>query len=140
MTVLLKRFRYLPYATLGSLFVIDDRGRLLFNCLTLEREWDNNKVGKSCVPAGIYELRLEYSQRFGKKLYELKGVPGRSETKFHVANYSDQLEGCIALGLTHVDINHDDKIDITSSSMTISQFHRALMGKKSVTLQIVGMA
>lgn len=68
-------------------------------CWALELPWLNNEINISCVPSGTYKLKLEYSRKFGRSLYELKDVPGRSECKFHKANYLSELSGCIALGM-----------------------------------------
>ena len=57
-------------------------------------------------------------------LWEIKGVPNRSETKFHSANYWYQLKGCIALGQRVIDINNDGYCDVTNSKNTMIQFHR----------------
>jgi len=70
----------------GDLFIDDVR-----ECHTLE-----NKA--KAIPCGTFDIELEYSPRFGRLLPELKGIPGRTECKFHTANWPHQLEGCIAVG------------------------------------------
>ena len=47
---------------------------------------------------------------------EILGVTGRSGLRIHVANYTRQLEGCIAPGYTLVDLDKDGKIDISQST------------------------
>jgi len=61
-----------------------------------------------CCPAGRYRVELEYSPRFDRTLPELKGVPGRTEIKFHALNRAAESEGCIGVGLSGSDnyINH----------------------------------
>ena len=69
-----------------------------FLAYTLERPWLDNRRNISCIPLGEYECHREKSARFGRVLYELHDVPGRSELKIHPANKPEQLQGCIALG------------------------------------------
>lgn len=105
-----------------------------FHCLTIERPWEDNEKGKSCIPAGTYKMSLEYSNRFKKKLWELKGVPGRSECKIHNANFADQLEGCIAVGKEKAMIG--DKMGITSSKPTLTAFMAAMGSDVEATITI----
>ena len=80
---------------------------------------------------------LEYSNRFKKKLWEIKGVSNRSECKFHSANYWFQLNGCIALGLSLKDINNDCYNDVTSSKKALKSFHSALKGGGGKAILII---
>ena len=112
--------------TLGTCTVLDHNNKLVFTSLSLERGWRNNETRVSCYPAGVYTVKLEMSARFKKKLWEVKNVPGRSECKFHAANYWKQLEGCTALGLRVRDLNNDNDDDVTNSGDTMDEFHLAL--------------
>ncbi len=111
-------------------------GQPVYSGVSLERGWRNNESNVSCVPAGEYPLKLEYSPRFKKDLWELKEVPNRSEAKFHSANYWNQLNGCIALGLKYADINADNYADVVKSVIAMSLFHEVLRGFKEATLII----
>jgi len=122
--------------TLGNCTVYDN-GKPIFTALSLERGWRNNESNVSCVPKGKYKVVLEYSFRFKKDLWELKGVPNRSECKFHAANYWFQLNGCIALGRSLADINKDGYNDVTSSKQAMDDFHRALSGISQTEVEIV---
>lgn len=122
--------------TLGKCTVYDSDNKPLFSSLSLERGWRENQKNISCVPTGVYDLVLEYSNRFKKELWEIKDVPNRSETKFHSANFWYQLNGCIALGRSLSDLNNDGYNDITSSKSTIKSFHKALESFKKVKLII----
>lgn len=114
----LQRFAKRPDGTFGWLTVGP------FACFTVEPPWHENRVGKSCVPAGLYRLVLEFSPRFNRKLWELKDVPGRSEAKIHPANRAAELEGCIAPGET---IGHDAQgWFISNSRATVEAFHKTL--------------
>ena len=122
--------------TLGKCTVYDEFNKPLFSSMSLERGWRNNEARISCVPVGNYIVVLEYSNRFNTNLWELKDVPNRIECKFHSANFWRQLNGCIALGRSLVDIDNDGYKDVTSSKSTMKSFHKALKGETKVNLII----
>ena len=74
---------------------------------TLELPWRNNRVSVSCIPEGVYPLALRRSgvverttggqYRHG---WEVQGVLDRTYIMIHPANTIDDLEGCIAPGLS----------------------------------------
>lgn len=112
---------------LGTLIVIED-GRLLFNSHLLERGWLNNKKNISCIPARAkaYPLKLEWSSKFQKKLWEAYDVPNRSECKFHSANFWDQLNGCFSPGEARFNIGHDEELDMIYSNDMLEHFMDAM--------------
>ena len=112
--------------TIGICNVFDDNKRHKLSCLSLERGNNENKPNISCIPQGLYRVVLEYSDKFNRDLYEIKGVRNRSECKFHSANYWFQLEGCISLGSDLGDINNDGYSDILNSKKTMKKFAKAL--------------
>lgn len=122
-------------ASLGTCFVFDGPTKL-FKSESLERGWRNNMQNVSCIPIGEYPLVLEWSPRFRKDLWEIKEVPGRSECKFHAANFWHQLNGCIALGNNRKFIDGDEVKDITSSRDTMKKFHAALQGNTNARLTV----
>lgn len=65
-------------------------------CYSLELPWLCNEVNISCIPRGIYKLKLTFSPRFKRQLWEVLNVPNRSGIRIHSANIVDELEGCIA--------------------------------------------
>ena len=122
--------------SLGICSIFDELNRPIFSAISLERGWLDNKSNISCVPKGTYTVVLEYSNHFKKELWELKGVPGRSECKFHEANYWYQLQGCIALGQRLLDLDSDGYYDISNSRPTMVSFHKALENERQVDLII----
>ena len=122
---------------LGNMFVFNDAGKQIFACKTLERAWLDNKQNESCVPIGTYPIVYEWSDRFSMYLWELKEVPGRSECKIHAANYWYQLNGCIAPGDQHIDINGDTYNDVRNSVKTLLRFHEAMGDAKKSIIKII---
>lgn len=122
----------------GSCVVLDSNNFPLFAGLSLERGWRNNERNVSCIPIGTYKVVLEWSNKFQTMLWEIKGVPGRSECKFHAANYWFQLNGCNALGLRYKKLNADKYRDLTSSRNTMKAFHQALKPYNRAILIITG--
>jgi hypothetical protein len=87
--IYLIRMKYSDTETLGNLTV----GDTVFK--TLERPWKDNKPNISCIPAGSYIVKWTFSPRMLKYTYEVTGVPNRSGIRIHVANYFNELLGCI---------------------------------------------
>ena len=132
----LHRFKQDDKQTLSRLTVFNDDGDPLFTSLALERGWRDNKQNISCIPAGVYDIILEYSPRFNMDLWEIKGVENRSECKFHSANYWYELNGCIAPGLRASDIDKNGYLDVTQSKASLKELHFAMRPYKKATLII----
>lgn len=69
-----------------------------FFCNTLERPWKNNANNISCIPPGIYEIKLTYSNKFKRDLPLVLGVPNRAGIRFHALNVVSESQGCIGIG------------------------------------------
>lgn len=95
---------------------------------TIERPWKDNQTGVSCIPEGRYELT--WHEPTGVSLPDgwtgtwalinqnlsVSYMPRpnmRSYILLHVANYVDDIEGCIGWGDNH--IIHDDRLMVTNS-------------------------
>ena len=122
---------------LGNLFVFEGT-RLLFKCKTLELAYRDNARNISAVPEGLYQIVLEYSPKFKQKLWELKNVPNRSEIKIHVANFYRDLNGCIAVGDMHTNIDQDPYPDVRNSRLTLNRLHRAMGNDVEAQIHIIG--
>lgn len=120
----------------GACMILNEEGIPEFTSLSLERGWVDNKRNVSCLPEGQYRVMYEWSEKFQRMLWEIKDTPGRSECKFHGANYWKQLNGCIALGLKLKDMDNDGYYDITSSGNTMKAFHQVLKNETEAILII----
>ena len=133
MRIELFRLEYEKKQVLGDC-VITENGKDIFLSKSLERADNNNQRNISCIPSGEYLCVLEYSNRFDCDLWEIKGVPDRSECKFHSANYWHDLNGCIALGTKYLDIDNDGFRDVLNSKNTMKKFHKVLEGLTEIQL------
>ncbi len=67
----------------------------------------DNASNISCIPVGEYRVQRTFSPKFGRPLYLVENVDGRSGIRVHAATwagdkamgYRSHLKGCISLGL-----------------------------------------
>lgn len=87
-----------PTSTIGEL--LDPAGKLL--AFTLEDTCPSpyvNVPGKTCIPAGRYQVVRTDSERFKpRKMLRLLEVPGRKGILIHEGNTEVDVIGCIAVG------------------------------------------
>jgi len=102
-------------------------------CLTLERPWLNNEVGKSCIPTGIYICRRVKSPKFGIT-FEVTDVHGRTHILFHKGNLKDDSHGCIILGEQYEPLNGQN--GVLSSGKAFTEFMSRLEGINTLRLTI----
>lgn len=133
--------RYLEHTTLTTYadLHVYIQGKHVFHCKGMELGWKDNQIQVSRIPAGKYNMVLEWSPAFKRKLYELKEVPGRGEIKIHVANYYMQLKGCIALGTGVVDLNKDGIGDMTKSTDAFESFMKVMYNAPKAKITIVDL-
>jgi hypothetical protein len=93
MTLILPRISSTSYGTFGAL--IDTFNYFPF-ATTIERPWLDNKPNVSCIPAGTYTCKRVTRPKHGE-CFEVQNVEGRSAILFHVANYPEDVQGCIGV-------------------------------------------
>lgn len=67
-------------------------------CFTLELPWKDNLPDVSCIPAGTYDVLLQFSPRFNRIMPHLQAVPNREDILLHWGNFPADTEGCILVG------------------------------------------
>ncbi|MBL4837454.1 MAG: hypothetical protein JKY34_07730 [Kordiimonadaceae bacterium] len=98
MKLTLKRFHDSGSAVRGLFFINGAQ-----TCFTVERPWVDNAVGISCIPEGSYLIKPKTYGKFGtleNPALWLQDVPGRTHILIHGANRAEQLQGCIAPGVS----------------------------------------
>lgn len=111
----------------GTLTVYQDRIKPIFDCISVELGWNDNKNKISCIPARYYEVEKRYTEKRGWH-FHIKDVENRSWILIHdKVNYvgsvnpktghSDVL-GCIIPCFKLVDLNRDGILDIAPGSST----------------------
>jgi len=91
-----KRLEFSEESTVGELSI---NGQ--FECYTLEDKVRPVKIkGKTAIPAGRYEVIINFSQRFQRQLPLLLKVPDFEGVRIHPGNTAANTEGCILVGET----------------------------------------
>lgn len=122
---------------LGNILVFNKHHNLVYNKHVLERGWRNNQRNISCIPAGTYTIKLEWSPKFQRDLWEIYGVQNRSECKIHAANFWPELNGCLAPGESRFNIGRDAEQDMINSGNALEEFHEAMGSDKEARIIII---
>ena len=96
--LLIIRDTFTEESTLGKLYINGE-----FFCDTLENPWKNNVRNISCIPDGVYDVRLRLPRESASRDYLhllVKEVPNRDYILFHRGNTSADTSGCILVGQT----------------------------------------
>lgn len=120
--VSVKRLKRTSDAILGRLTLLVD-GRSVYSCDTLENL-------EKAIDAGEYEAKIDLSPHLGYRCPHL-AVPQRDRLadgdagiRLHIANYPDQLEGCIAVGTIDNDTLDNSKLAFDSLVSLLPQSFR----------------
>ena len=104
--LLLIRDTFSEKSTTGELFLNGER-----ICDTLENSWQDNQRNISCIPEGVYPVRLRLPRESGTRDYLhllVQEVPNRDWILFHRGNTAKDTSGCILVGLgTEQDVVHN---------------------------------
>ena len=95
--LLLIRDTFSKESTIGELFLNGER-----ICDTLENPWVDNQRNVSCIPEGIYPVRLRLPRESGTRDYIhllVKDVKDRDYILIHIGNTAKDTSGCILVGL-----------------------------------------
>ena len=104
--LLLIRDTFSKKSTIGELFLNGER-----ICDTLENPWVDNQRNISCIPEGVYPVRLRLPRESATRDYLhllVQEVPNRDWILFHRGNTAKDTSGCILVGLgTEQDVVHN---------------------------------
>lgn len=82
----LARYQFSPRSFIGKL-EIDG----IYECATLEN-------AKLAIPDGTYPVIKRWSMKHNMEVFGICNVPGRSDIEIHIANWPEELLGCVAVG------------------------------------------
>ena len=109
--LLLIRNTFSKKSTVGELFLNGER-----ICDTLENPWVDNQRNISCIPEGVYPVRLRLPRESASRDYLhllVQAVPNRDWILFHRGNTAKDTSGCILVGLgTEQDVVHNSVLAI----------------------------
>ena len=104
--LLLIRDTFSKKSTIGELFLNGER-----ICDTLENSWQDNQRNISCIPEGVYPVRLRLPRESATRDYIhllVKDVKDRDYILIHIGNTAKDTSGCILVGLgTEQDVVHN---------------------------------
>lgn len=111
---------------------IEDRDRGLTQAMPLATITSRKVYGETAIPAGTYQVRMTYSNRFKRIMPEVLNVPGFSGIRIHSGNTAKDSLGCILLG-------KNDKVGWVSNSRATCQKFEQLLNKAggTCTLNII---
>tara|TARA_R110001599_G_scaffold216023_1_gene414316 strand:+ start:255 stop:665 length:411 start_codon:yes stop_codon:yes gene_type:complete len=95
--LLLIRDTFTKESTIGELFLNGER-----MCDTLELPWKDNNRNISCIPEGVYKVRLRLPRESATRDYLhllIQDVPNRKWCLVHRGNTAKDTSGCILVGL-----------------------------------------
>ena len=95
--LLLIRNTFSKKSTVGELFLNGER-----ICDTLENPWQDNQRNISCIPEGVYPVRLRLPRESATRDYIhllVKDVKDRDYILIHIGNTAKDTSGCILVGL-----------------------------------------
>lgn len=138
MIELLREYR--PDRTLGWLTL--ENGTEL---CTIELPWIQNMQRVSCIPEGVYGLKLRESPVIHRtsrgafqKGWEVTNVPGRTYIMMHIANFPRDVLGCIGIGMKHGQLPGRDGIEaaVLQSRIAFEYLMKVLAEREEWYLEI----
>ena len=129
MRLTLKRKWPTKKSTIGELFV-DGR----FECYTLEdvvRPNGEKVYGETAIPAGIYRVIVDFSNRFQRRMPHVMDVDGFEGIRIHAGNTAAHTLGCILVG------QEKGEDSISGSKLAYEGLFRKLDGAKEIRLEII---
>ena len=130
----LRRMKYTETQTIGRMDVYRD-SEYLFTLSTLERQWNNNASGDSCILPGFYMVVPHNSKQNPDTLRLLNTEP-RTYILIHIFNYVKQSLGCVGVGFIHEDIDKDGHVDIKQSTDAMNKLRAVCQNQKTISINI----
>jgi hypothetical protein len=130
----LNRIAKKPLYTIGRLFV-DGK----YFCDTLEdrcRDFDKEEkvMNETAIPEGTYEVIVNVSAKFKRKLPLLLNIPHFSGIRIHRGNTDKDTSGCILVGENK---QPGRVINSTGYELKLTEMiERAMLAREKITIQV----
>lgn len=92
---------------------------------------DNKVYGETCIPAGTYSIRWQWSSHFKQMMPYLQDVPGFTGVMIHKGNKVEHTKGCLLVGKKPFKVN-DSLYEVHSSGIAFDEISALLKDKKGV--------
>jgi hypothetical protein len=131
----LDRYEFTDEFTIGKLYANET-----FICYTLEgydRYLENGYVkvqNNTVIPRGLYNMTVNFSERFQRKMPLVLNVPGFSSIRIHSDNSAANTDGCILVSMSKVIDSVLGSIDVVA--MIIELIDKAITDGQSITIEI----
>lgn len=113
---------------------VEDNGKVLFNCCTLELPDRDNKNRVSCIPTGTYTVKKRSSPKFGLH-FHITDVPKRKYILIHAGNFHTDILGCVLVGDKWKDVNNDGAVDVLNSKKTLKALLKLMPDEFKLTIK-----
>lgn len=98
---------------------LEDKDRNLSQSMSEDQIKKIKVYGETAIPTGRYKVERTWSPKYGKKMIEIKNVPGFSGIRIHAGNSATSSAGCILVG--------ENKI---KGQLIHSKYHSDLLDQK----------
>lgn len=130
-------------------------GTLSFNGVlvgfTVEQPDNKNLKGKSCIPSGDYKLFPHDSPKhpnsvsfhspdlniYAEPNLVPVGVDGRTDCLIHSANFSSELEGCVAIGQDYLYNTKHQPLGVSNSKVTLAKLQKYWGDRSNLEASII---
>jgi len=126
---------YNPHGTVGRI-LMSGKGKSFLDCWTIERPWKDNESFVSCIPAGVHKLEWHeptdvslpqgvsgtwamVNHELGVSHYPEEGIDRNYCLFGHIANFPDDVVGCVGFGDDHRIFRN--KLMVSNSSETTAK-------------------
>lgn len=100
MKLTLQRYLFANDYTMGLLFIDG-----VYFCDTIEDKFRGNDLkgkkvsGETCIPYGVYTVKITYSPKYKKNMPQLLDVPYFTGVRIHSGNNASESSGCVICGI-----------------------------------------
>jgi len=131
MEIVVTRKTRTPRSTIGTLtipgnpftcFTLEDQDRGLNNKMPLSEIQKAKVFGRTAIPAGRYQVIIDFSDHFGTDMPHILNVPDYGGVRIHSGNVPADTLGCLLVGLDQgTDIITNSRLAFTSFYMVLKQ-------------------